>query len=211
MREIHEVLPGIFHWHTFHEGIAEDVHSLYIEATDPAVLIDPRMPKEGLEWFLHHKRPEHAYLTNRHHYRHSGRFQEAFGTEVWCHEAGLHEYTHGEKLRPFRHGETLPGGIEALEVGVLCPEETALYIPVGAGAMALGDAVVRVDNALDFVPDELMGEDPEGVKRGLREAFARLLDRRFDALFFAHGEPWLKGGKEVLRAFLEGRLVTQPA
>src|SRR5919109_1619763 len=46
-----EILPGIFHWITFHEGIEQDVHSYYIAATDPAVLIDPRIPAEGIQWF----------------------------------------------------------------------------------------------------------------------------------------------------------------
>jgi len=46
-----EILPGIFHWTTFHEGIRADVHSYYIAAAHPALLIDPRVPKQGLKWF----------------------------------------------------------------------------------------------------------------------------------------------------------------
>ncbi len=117
-----EILPGIFHWITFHERIQEDVHSYNIAITDPAVLIDPRVPVEGIEWFNKHKRPDHIYLTNRHHYRHSDRFMESFGTRIWCHKDGLHEFTAGQKVEAFHHGEELPGGIRALEVDVLCPE-----------------------------------------------------------------------------------------
>lgn len=69
-----EILPGIFHCITFHEGIEQDVHSYYIGVSDPAFLIDPRILAEGLEWFKTHKSPKHIYLTNRHHYRHSGLF-----------------------------------------------------------------------------------------------------------------------------------------
>ena len=39
-----------------------------------------------------------------------------------------------------------------------------------------------------------MGDDPEGVKRGLHESLRRLLDEDFDALLFAHGEPMANGG-----------------
>lgn len=61
-----EILPGVYHWKTFHEGIQAYVHSYYLEATTPAVLIDPRIPKDGLSWFSEHKTPAHIYLTNRH-------------------------------------------------------------------------------------------------------------------------------------------------
>lgn len=158
-----EILPGVFHWTTFHEGIEQDVHSYYINSTDPAILIDPRVPEEGIKWFEKYKRPKHIYLTNRHHYRHSGRFNKAFRAKVWCHKDGLHEFTKGELVTPYNHGDKLPGNVFALEVGVLCPEETALYIPVSDGIISIGDAIVRYDDELGFVPDYLMGDDPEGV------------------------------------------------
>ncbi len=60
-----EILPGVFHWTTFHEGIEQDVHSYYISASDPGVLIDPRVPSEGIGWFKKHKPPAHIYMTNR--------------------------------------------------------------------------------------------------------------------------------------------------
>jgi glyoxylase-like metal-dependent hydrolase (beta-lactamase superfamily II) len=47
-----------------------------------------------------------------------------------------------------------------------------------------------------------MGDDPETVKRGLRESLRRLLDEDFDALLFAHGEPMPEGGHDALRAFV---------
>ncbi|MDA2920520.1 hypothetical protein MYX76_13685 [Desulfobacterota bacterium AH_259_B03_O07] len=199
-----EILPGIFHWITFHEEIKQDVHSYYIGATDPAVLIDPRVPAEGIKWFETQKPPKHIHLTNRHHYRHSGQFAEFFNTTVWCHKDGLHEFTRGEEVKPFNHGDELSGGILALKVGVLCPEETALYISHSGGVIAIGDAIVRYGDDLGFVPDYLMGEEPEAVKHGLRSVFLSHLERDFDHLLFAHGKPWISGAKMGLRQFLEG-------
>jgi len=199
-----ELLPGVFHWKTFHEGIQAYVHSYYINATDPPVLIDPRVPKQGLEWFAAHGAPKHIYLTNRHHYRHSGQFAERFGAQVWCHKDGLHEFTHGEKVKGFAHGRELPGGILALKVAALCPEETALYLPVNGGILSVGDAIVRYKGKLGFVPDEYMGDDPEGVKYGLQKAFLKhLREREFDHLLFAHGAPWIGGARAGLEKFLE--------
>lgn len=198
-----EILPGVFHWTTFHEGIGQRVHSYFLSYADPPVLIDPRVPEEGLAWFEKNIEPAHALLTNRHHYRHSGRFEKTFGTQIWCHRKGLHEFTSGEKVHPFNHDDILPGDIMALEVAVLCPEETALYFPRAGGLIAIGDALIRLDEEIGFVPDELMGEDPTAVKAGLKKVFVGHLKKDFDSLLFAHGEPWIGGAKEGLRQFLE--------
>lgn len=206
-----EILPGLFHWKTFHEGIQAYVHSYYINAIEPPILIDPRVPAQGIEWFAARGAPQHAYLTNRHHYRHSGRFAERYGTEVWCQQAGLHEFAHGEKVRGFAHGRKLPGGILALAVGALCPEETALYLPLHGGILSIGDAIVRTRGKLGFVPDELMGDDPRGVRLGLRKAFTRFLrERNFDHLLFAHGAPTVGGARDSLEKFLEGSERAEP-
>ena len=194
-----EILTGIWHWATFHEGIQSKVHSYYVDATHPAVLIDPRVPKEGLAWWHGRPGPKDVYLTNRHHYRHSQDFAAAFGATVWCHEKGLHEFTHGEKVRAFQHGQTLPGGVLALRIGALCDEETAFYLPVGGGVVAFGDSLVNQHGHLGFVPDELMGDDPATVKRGLVEAFRGVLaGRRFSHLLMAHGAPVIGRGREAL-------------
>lgn len=95
----------------------------------------------------------------------------------------------------------------ALEVGAICPEETALHLKeVGGGALSFADGLIRsADGSLAFVPDFLLGEDPEEVKRGLTQSLRRLLDQRFDNLLFAHGSPLIGGGKEALGAFLADR------
>ena len=198
-----EILPSVFHWKTFHEGIQAYVHSYYTNAIDPPVLIDPRVPAQGIEWFTTQGPPQHIYLTNRHHYRHSDRFAARYGTQVWCHKDGLHEFTHGEKIRGFSHGKVLPGHILALKVAALCPEETAFYLPLHDGILSLGDAIVRVRGKLGFVPDAYMGDDPEGVKRRLCKIFRKhLRQHEFDHLLFAHGAPWIGGAKAGLEKFV---------
>ncbi len=199
-----EILPGIFHWTTYHEGIGQDVHSYYVSSSDPAYLIDPRVPEEGIGWFENHNLPRNIYLTNRLHYRHSKELSAHYGAEVWCHKDGLQAFGRGKKVKGFDHGDELPGGVLALEVGVLCPEETAFYIPLSKGVLSIGDAIVRDDGELGFVPDYLMGDDPEGVKHGLRRVFTSHLKRDFDNLFFAHGEPLIGGARKELRRFLKG-------
>lgn len=196
-----EILPGVFHWTSFHEGIGAVVHSCWVVSDDASFVIDPREPEEGLAAFRN-RPPTEAYLTNRHHYRHSDRFESAYGTRVWCHQAGLHEFTGGPRVHGFRHGDLLAGGAVALPVGALCPEETALLIPCQGGALAIGDGIIRPEGALCFVPDGLMGDDPQAVKQGLASAFRDLMRHGFDTLLLAHGDPVVGGAKDVLSGFL---------
>ncbi|HET6507153.1 MAG TPA: hypothetical protein VFG42_10205 [Baekduia sp.] len=198
-----EVLPGVLHWTTFHEGIGRPVHShFYVEG---CALFDPRVPEDGgLEEIARHGRPEVVLLSNRHHLRHATAFAERFDCPIRAHRSGLHEFADGgPDVQPFEFGDRVADGVVALEVGALTPEDTAFRIAAGPGALLFADALIRDgDGGLAFVPDVLMGDDPEAVKRGLTAALTRLLDQDFDALLFAHGAPVADDGRERLEAFL---------
>lgn len=198
-----EVLPGVWHWTTANNDAESAVHSYYLGATSPALLIDPRLPKVGMEWFSARQEPKDIFLTSRHHYRHAAAFAAAFGAQIWCHEKGLREFTHGERIKPFKHGEKLPGGVMAWQIGALCEDETAFYLPLHGGVLAVGDALIRVQRQLSFGPDELLGDNPEVVKMQLKEAFRRQLAAHpVKHLLLAHGAPLINNGGEQLERFL---------
>jgi hypothetical protein len=202
-----ELTPGLHHWTAWRETIKSTVHSAY--AAGARTLIDPMLPEEGIDWFRRHDPPpERIVLTNRHHVRHSDRFVAAFGCTVHCHEAGLWDLQDREvRVQGFRFGDELAPGVVAHQVGVICPEEGALHIAVGPGALACADGVIRGgDGQLGFVPDFLLGENPEAVRRGLAAAYARLADQlEFDILLLAHGAPFTTGGRAALREFAQAR------
>jgi len=204
-RFMEEIRPGLLHWTAFRDTIGADVHS-YLH-TPSGTLLDPMEPLQGVDAV---PRVERIVLTNRHHYRHSDRFVEAFGCPVLCHEAGLHEFSGG--VEGFAFGDELAPGVTALEVGVLCPEETALYLAGGAGALAFADCVIRGRHGeLGFVPDFLLGDDPDAVKHGLRERFRALAEEvKFDALLLAHGDPVSTGGRTALRTFADAPTAGAP-
>jgi hypothetical protein len=195
------VLPGVHHWTRIHPRIHLVVHSYYVEPA--GLLIDPLVPREGLDWFRPRRTPEQVVMTIRHHLRDGERFRAEFDCELRCHEAGLHEFAGGPSVRGFRFGEQLAPGVTAHEVGAISPEETALHIEAGDGAVAFGDGLTRVAGKLTFVPDFLIGDDPDAVKRELTASLARLLDLEFDSLLFPHGDPLLGGGKPALSDFVE--------
>jgi len=197
-----EIASGLWHWTARRESIGSDVSSYYLESE--RVLIDPMIPPAGLAWLERHGAPEHAVLTNRHHDRDAWRLRDAFGCTVHCIRNGLYELEGRGPVEAFEFGDELPGGISVHEVDAICPDETALFIPRHR-ALACADGVVRwrAGDELQFVPDSLMDE-PEQTKRGLCEAYRRLLDLDFDVLLLAHGEPVVGGARDALRAFIDG-------
>ena len=198
-----EIAPGLFHWTAFHDRIRRDVHSHFHAPS--GTLFDPMEPAEGTGWFSRTGRePRRIVLSNRHHWRHADRFVAAFGCPVLCHEAGLHEFGDGRAVQGFRFGDELASGVDALEVGVLTPEETALRIDAGGGALLFADAVIRGPHGdLAFVPDPLIGDDPTAIREGLRASLRRLLDEAgFDTLLFAHGAPVPLTGRSALLTFV---------
>jgi hypothetical protein len=199
-----EIAPGIFHWTAFRETIRQPVHSYYVPGS--AALIDPMEPEEGLDWFAERTPPERILLTNRHHYRHSGRFVDRFGSHVLCHKSGLHEFAGGPAVKGFEFGDEVAPGITAHEVDAICPEESAFHIEAGGGAISVADGVVEWPGrpGLSFVPDNLLGDDAEGVKDALRAAYGRLADElEFEILLMAHGNPVIGGARETLRQFAD--------
>jgi hypothetical protein len=203
---VRELAPGIHHWTAFHPGIGMEVSSYWVEPA--AALIDPMLPAEGLEWWEGRPRPERILLSIRHHYRDSSRFVETFGCEVLCSEHGLHEFEGTDRdVRGYAWGEEVAPGITALEVGAICPDEAALHVAVAEGALACADGVVRWrgDDELAFVPDSLLGDDPEAVKEGLLASYRSLLERDFAHLLLAHGLPIVGEGKEALAGFAGAR------
>lgn len=197
-----EIVPGLHHWTALRETIGETVHSAYF--AEARTLVDPMLPPEGLGAFTGLPKPELIVLTSRHHRRDSNRFVDAYGCRVVAHERGLNDLRDSPfVVRGFKPGDEVAPGATVEEVGVLCPDESALHVAVGPGALAVADGVIRgADGELGFVPDQLLGDDPAAVRRGLAAAYLRICDEReFDVLLLAHGAPYASGGREALRAF----------
>lgn len=202
-RPIRELLPGVHHWTAMHPRIRLPVDSYFIEPA--GVVLDPMVPREGLAWFEHGRRPAQVVLSNRHHLRDGPRFADAFGCPIRCSAPGLHAFAGGPGVEGFAFGNEVAPGITAHELGAICPDDTALHIRTpGGGALAFADGLTRPrGGGLRFVPSFLMGDDAAAVRAALRERLRPLLELDFDHLLFAHGDPLIGGGRTALRRFLD--------
>lgn len=188
------IIPGILHWKVKHPHIGVDVSSYLLTGSGTA--IDPLLPPgEGPRWLGHEV--VRSVLTCRHHRRSA----VELGVPIHVHRTGLHEYE-GEDLdiHGFEAGDELAPGVRVLPFGRICPDDTVLHIALGPGVLAFGDGIVNYEGRLGHPPDQFLGDDPEAVKAAIVAGLAPLLDEDFDALLFAHGDPVVSGGKDMLRA-----------
>jgi hypothetical protein len=195
---VNEIAAGIFHWATWHEPISATVSSYYIASAD--VVLDPKIPQAG--WDALPIRPQQVLLTSGHHARDSQAFGERFGIPIRGSAQAAQHIGDALSLEIFNDGDEVAPGVTAIHIGKLSEDEGAFHIRADGGAIALADGINRYGGALGFFSDELLGEHPNRVKEGLKQAYSGLLRRDFHHLLFAHGDPLVGQGKSALRKFV---------
>jgi hypothetical protein len=198
---MNELVPGIHHWTVVHPDIRIRVSSYYVAPA--GIVIDPLEPEEGMGFFDGlDPAPQQVVLTNGLHWRHSDRFRDRYGATIRVSEQALHRYEgSGREAEAFAFGDEVAPGVTAIEVGGICPDDTALHVAHGDGAVAFADAVIRHAGVLGFVPDDLW-EAPRREQQAVRDSLRGILTRDFDTVLFAHGEPLARGGRAALADFL---------
>jgi len=196
-----EIFPGVLHWTAFHDGLKMDVSSYYVEPA--GVVIDPMVPEGGLDAFDQRSRPQQVVLTSGNHTRDAARFAEEFGCPIVTSREGAERIGDALEVEEYRSGQDIAPGVKAVQLGILNPDEYALHIDFGGGAIALADGLTHHGESLGFFADELLGDDPQRIKADLKQRFRTLLERDFEHLLFAHGDPIVGHGKSALRDFVE--------
>ena len=195
-----EIFPGVFHWTAIHPNLNTPVSSYYVEPA--GVLIDPILPESGLDAFAGRSRPQQVLLTSGNHVRDAERFSEAFGCAIVVSREGAERIGGALQTEIYSESEDVAPGVRAVHIGILSPDEYAFHLDFDEGAIALADGLTRYGDVLGFFPDGLLGDDPQRIKEGLKQQFATLLDRRFEHLLLAHGDPIVGGGRAALADFV---------
>ncbi len=202
---MNELLPGVWHWTVFYDAIGMNVHSYWIEPA--GIVLDPMVPDDvGLEWFDERDiQPQQVVLTIGLHWRHSEQFASRWGIPIRVPRPALERYEGTDRdAEPFEWNDEIAPGVTAIEIDAIAPDECALHIDQGDGVVAIADGLIRASGGgpLTFVPDGLMGDDAETVKAGLRDALGGLLERDWDTMLLAHGDPIVGGARQELKDFL---------
>jgi hypothetical protein len=190
---MHEIAPGIRHWTAPHPNLGIEVSSYWLP--DLRVLLDPLAVPEEVDAI------EEIVLSNRHHKRDMLAAHERFGAPIRAPRIGMHDFDEEDPVDPYDFEEPFAGGaITAYQVTEYWPDDCALHIPSVSG-LVIADTVINY-GGLRFVPDNLMGDDPEAEKRDMKATLGRLADKlEFEHLLLAHGDPVPSEGRERLRDF----------
>jgi glyoxylase-like metal-dependent hydrolase (beta-lactamase superfamily II) len=199
-----ELRPGLSTWTALHpswrpeeggpQGWDEEVRSYAYDPGDVLVLFDPLAPPPEL-YGLADARPVVVLLTCHWHQRSSEELVERLGATVFAPEAKVEDVR--AAAQSYRHGDTLPGGVEALVGGY--PEEATLWIPA-CGGLVIGDVFLGGDRGFRVQPDSWLAD---GLTHdGLRERLQRLLELPVEVLLPTHGDPVVEDAKGVLERAL---------
>ncbi|MEA2168952.1 MAG: hypothetical protein QOF76_2252 [Solirubrobacteraceae bacterium] len=193
-----EILPGVWHWTARHPDIDQTVSSYYLE--DAQAVLDPLLPAGGLG-----DRPvERVILSCRLHGRDTADIVQTTGATVHVPEAGLQHFADAPfDVTGYAPGDDLAPGVRAHEMAAISPDDMALHIGAGPGALHFADGLLVSDGELSLMPDSLM-DDPPVVRRTSLRRLDALLALDFDALTFAHSDPIVEGGRARLAEFVAG-------
>ncbi len=143
--------------------------------------------------------PAGVLLTNGNHARAAAEFARRFGVPL-CATAAAAE-TAGVEAGigiPAAGGAVFDGAFEAVPLPGAVAGEMAFYRPDGGGLAVVGDALIHLEShGFAILPDKYC-ENPKELRRSL----ARLAERKFSTLTFAHGEPLLGQADQRLRELL---------
>jgi hypothetical protein len=213
--EVSEIGPGLWRWTGYHEEWEEDVGSVYYEAPDGAVLIDPLVPPDGGEHFWQSLDRDveraggklHVLVTVFWHTRDTTAMVERYSARVWAPRRGRTaiERRAGRVTDLFGADDPLPGGVQAFstarasEVVYWIPEHRALVpgdVLLGAGAKGGGTRSTR----LRMCPESWLPQNTSQTK--LAESLRPLLDLSLRRILVSHGRPVLRGAHTELAAAL---------
>jgi glyoxylase-like metal-dependent hydrolase (beta-lactamase superfamily II) len=199
-------------------GWGQFVGSVYFEAKDALVLIDPLAPADGTKDAARFWKAldadvkrvglpvvvligsvDHGRAADRIAARYRKRGVTVLGSKkirdgVSCHlTATLEEVA-------------LPRGVEAHSIVGMVPGETA-FVLTTPRVVTFSDAVIGAgDGKLAVAPASWGVRTPAGrgtYTRGFRRSIAALLERKPSIVLPSHGEPILSGGSRALRAALQ--------
>lgn len=191
--DVQELRPGLWQWTTPHHEWLEVVGSVYYEAPDAVVLIDPLVPEDEAERFWKAldrdvKRaglPVHVLITVFWHARSAREVAARYDGRIWAYRRARVPIRNraGEPTDVFAPGDALPGGIEALESGR--PNEVLFWIPehraVVVGDVLLGDG----EGGLATCPAGWLGE--KMTLDDLKATLRPLLDLPVELVIPSHG------------------------
>jgi glyoxylase-like metal-dependent hydrolase (beta-lactamase superfamily II) len=205
--DVLEIEPRLWRWTAYHEEWKEDVGSVYYEADDGVVLIDPLVPVDDGKRFFRaldkdvRGKQVHILVTVFWHVRSTAELVERYGARIWAPRSGKPAIARraGDVSDPFAPGDPLPGGLEAYRTARAA--EVVYWIPEHS-ALVPGDVLIADGKGgAKMCPESWLPE--KKTHRDLAASLRPLLDLPVRRILVSHGKPVLTGGGRALARALE--------
>jgi glyoxylase-like metal-dependent hydrolase (beta-lactamase superfamily II) len=207
--EVQELSDGLWRWTGLYPEWNQVVGSVYYEAPDAIVLIDPLVPPADADRFWkaldrdvkRAKKPVHVLITVFWHTRSTRDVAERYGGRVWAPSRGRQtiERRAGHVTDVFRPGDALPGDV--VPFATARAAEIVFWIPEHR-AVVPGDVILGTDDGgLRLCPPSWL-PDKTSLDQ-LRGSLQPLLDLPAERVLVSHGEPVLRRGRAALKRMLE--------
>jgi glyoxylase-like metal-dependent hydrolase (beta-lactamase superfamily II) len=204
--EVTRIADGLWRWSTYYGEWRDEVGSVYVEADDAVVVVDPLVPEERDEaerfWRALDRdveragAPVHVLVTVFWHVRSAAEIVRRYRGRLHASSRARApiERRAGLRSHVFRPGDPLPAGLEAFPSGRAT--EVVLWAPAH-GALVPGDVLLGdADGGVRFCPESWL---PAGVGHAeLRAALAPLLELPVERVLVSHGTPVLEDGHAAL-------------
>ena len=197
------IRPGLWRWTGLHPawtpesgGWEQEVGSVYYEAADAVVLVDPLVPPEDEERFWRAldrdverlDRKVVVVVTAPWHARSAETIVARYGATLWAHPAGR------SRLGREIDAAVLPTGIEVFEIPPVGEGQVALFLP-GHRALVTAEVLAEADGRLRVAPSPQLQDQSR-----LLSCLRLLLELPIEIVLPAHGEPILEDGRDVVAA-----------
>ncbi len=191
-----------YRWEVYDSASRVDLSASALAVDGKIFFVDPvPLAKPALAELLAAHVPAGIVVTNGNHGRAADDFRRRWEVPLWATTVAAAEAGVKPDIVIPPGGGTVCGGVfEAIPVSGGAAGEVALHYPGDGSLLIVGDALINLaSHPFSFLPDKYCA-DP----RELRRSLARLLERPFSRLLFAHGEPVLINAHARLAALLGG-------
>ena len=193
--EFQALSDTLYHWSVFEPAVKCEIGCAALKLPSGWVVVDPvPLAEPAWEELLALAPLRAILLTSGNHVRDAIALRDRHKVPVATAPDTRRDIT---ELKPdvlLLPGELLYG-IAAIPIPGATPGETAFYSDTGV--MLLGDAVINLQEGLEFLPAKYCSDAKQN-----RTSLRRLLDFDFHTLTLAHGAPVISHAKEKLSALL---------
>jgi glyoxylase-like metal-dependent hydrolase (beta-lactamase superfamily II) len=198
-RELVEITPAVFLWHSYDQAVKADLFSTALVARGATFIVDP-IPLHVSQFSQLQQRGRVAGVvtTNTNHQRAAAWYSEQFSAPIFAHRDTFPE-AKPDRFVEIRGGTKINEELEVIELEGAVAGEVALYHAADGGALIIGDALINFEPyGFNFLPRKYCINE-----KRMRRSLRKLLDFKIKRMLFAHGTPILSGASARLRQLVD--------